>query len=108
MQLALRYGTMFDTEIFVTDSGYFTAERDGASVLASEFCAESGALLALCGALSEIAPAKRYTLHAPCGIKMPAILGAGETVQNGMLLPVSARAGRLAGLKNAYIGITLG
>ena len=108
LQLALRYGTMFDTEIFVTDSGYFTAERDGASVLASEFCAESGALPALCGALSETVPAKQYVLHAPCGIKMPAILGAGETVQNGMLLPVSDRAGRLTDIQNAYIGITLG
>lgn len=108
LRLAFRYGAMFNTEIFVTDGGYFTAERDGASVLASEFCAESGALPALCGALSETAPAKRYTLHAPCGMEVPVLFGTGETVQNGMLLPVSDRAGRLTGIQNAYIGITLG
>ena len=85
-----------------------TAEGEGGSVVAANSEAESGALPALCGALSETAPAKRYTLHAPCGMEVPVVFGKGETVQNGMLLPVSARAGRLAGLKNAYIGITLG
>lgn len=108
LQLALRYGTMFDTEIFVTDNAYFTAERDGATVLTSEFCAESGALPALCGALSETVPAKQYTLHVPCGLQVPAVFGKGETVQNGMLLPLSDRAKRTVRIKDAYIGITLG
>lgn len=108
LSLALRYGAMFDTEIFVTDGGYFTAERDGAPVLATEFCAETGTFPALCGALLETVPAKQYTLCTPCGIQMPAVFGAGETVQTGMLFPVSSRAKRLAGQQNAYIGITLG
>lgn len=108
LRLASRYGAMFDTEILVADDGYFTAERDGETVAVSEFCAVNGALPALCGALLETVPAKRYTLCTPCGIQVPTVFGKGETVQNGMLLPVSDRAGRLAGLKNAYIGITLG
>lgn len=108
LRLALRYGAMFDTEILVADDGYFTAERDGETVAVSEFCAVNGALPALCGALLETVPAKRYTLCTPCGIQVPTVFGKGETVQNGMLLPLSDRAKRTARIKDAYIGITLG
>ncbi len=108
LSLALRYSTMFGEEVCITENGWFNAGRDGETVTASEFCTVPGSLPALCGAVLEAAPAKRYTLSTPCGMPVPASFMAGETVANGMLLSVSERAKRMARTENAYIGITLG
>ena len=108
LRLALRYDALFGSRTYVLQNGFFTAETDGETTTAAEFCAaDDTALPVLCGALAAFG-AETYTLCTPCKMPVPKRFGAGETVTTGLYLPISGRARTEKLPSDAYLGITFG